>query len=69
MKNMQIFAEEVMPAFREADGKPDYLRTDRLAPMTTTEFSALVGEPAEHPRARVDGREGLVDLRYAHLEG
>ena len=69
MKNMQIFAEEVMPAFREADGKPDYLRTDRLAPMTTPEFSALVGEPAEHPRARVDGREGLVDLRYAHLEG
>ena len=68
MKNMQIFAEEVMPAFREADGKPDYLRQARPAPLTSTEFSALVRGPEEMPRARVDGREGLVDLRYAHVD-
>ena len=68
MKNMQIFAEEVMPAFREPDGKPDYLRTGRPAPHTTAEFSALQRPPEELPRARVDG-QGLVDLRYAHVEG
>jgi alkanesulfonate monooxygenase SsuD/methylene tetrahydromethanopterin reductase-like flavin-dependent oxidoreductase (luciferase family) len=68
MKNMQIFAEEVMPAFREPDGKPDYLRAGRPAPHTTAEFSALQRAPEELPRARVDG-QGLVDLRYAHVEG
>lgn len=67
MKNMQIFAEEVMPAFREPDGKPDYLRAARPAPHTTAEFAALQRAPEELPRARVDGR-GLIDLRYAHVE-
>ncbi|MCB1208209.1 MAG: LLM class flavin-dependent oxidoreductase, partial [Verrucomicrobiales bacterium] len=27
MKNMQMYAEEVIPEFREADGLPDYMRT------------------------------------------
>jgi len=67
MKNMQITAEEVMPEFREADGKPDHLRRDPLSPRTRTELSARRGRPPEEARSKVTGRDDLIDHRFAHL--
>jgi len=67
MKNMQIFAEEVMPEFREADGKPDYLREAPPAPQTRTEVSAQLGRPDEEARSIVTGSDELIDHRHAHL--
>lgn len=66
-KNMQIFAEEVMPAFREADGKPDHLRHEPIAPRTRTELAAQKGRPSEAARSRVTGSDHLIDHRLAHL--
>jgi hypothetical protein len=67
MKNMQIFAEEVMPAFREADGMPDHLRQPPAAPRTRPELAARHGRPAEAARSLVTGASDLVDHRVAHL--
>ena len=67
MKTMQIFAEEVMPEFREADGKPDYLRDEPPAPRTRTELAAQFGRPAEAARSIVTGTQELIDHRVAHL--
>jgi hypothetical protein len=67
MKNMQIFAEEVMPAFREADGKPDYLRAEPLAPRTRAEAAARFGRPQQEARSIVTGSEELIDHRIAHI--
>ena len=67
MKNMQIFAEEVMPEFREADGKPDYMRNEPLAPATYAEGSARFGEPEESARSHVTGLDELVEHRTAHV--
>ena len=64
---MQIFAEEVMPEFREADGKPDYLRQEPMAPRTRSELAAQKGRPPEPARSRVTGTEQLIDHRVAHL--
>ena len=66
-KNMQIFAEEVMPAFRDADGKPDHLRHEPAAPRTRTELAATKGRPAEAARSMVTGSDHLIDHRVAHL--
>ena len=66
-KNMQIFSEEVMPAFRAADGKPDYLRQEPLAPSTRSELAALKGVPPNPARSLVTGSEKLIDHRVAHL--
>ena len=66
-KNMQIFSEEVMPAFRAPDGKPDYLRQEPLAPRTRSELAALKGPPPEPARSLVTGSETLIDHRVAHL--
>jgi alkanesulfonate monooxygenase SsuD/methylene tetrahydromethanopterin reductase-like flavin-dependent oxidoreductase (luciferase family) len=67
-KNMQIFAEEVMPAFRAADGKPDYLRQEPPAPTTHAEFAARFGRPPEPARSIVTGGgDTLVEHRVAHL--
>ena len=43
LKCMQIMAEEVIPHFREPDGKPSYLRGDRPGAITRTEHAATVG--------------------------
>ena len=67
MKNTQIFAEEVIPEFREADGKPDHLREEPLAPRTRAEFAARYGEPEEPARSVVTGSAELIDHRVAHL--
>lgn len=68
MKNMQIFAEEVIPEFREADGKPDRLRAEPPAPATHAEFAARFGRPPESARSLVTGGGNqLVEHRLAHL--
>jgi alkanesulfonate monooxygenase SsuD/methylene tetrahydromethanopterin reductase-like flavin-dependent oxidoreductase (luciferase family) len=65
LKNMQIMAEDVMPAFREPGGKPTWAKEDRLGPHTIAENAAQVGRPQPRPLARVDGR--MVDTQLAHL--
>jgi alkanesulfonate monooxygenase SsuD/methylene tetrahydromethanopterin reductase-like flavin-dependent oxidoreductase (luciferase family) len=67
MKNMQIFSEDVMPEFRAADGKPDYLREEPLAPRTRSEMSARFGRPPEAARSLVTGSDELIDHRIAHI--
>ncbi len=58
MKNLQIMAEEVIPHFREPDGKPDHLRADRPAPLTSAEHAARSGRPKIAPVVRLaDGRD------------
>jgi alkanesulfonate monooxygenase SsuD/methylene tetrahydromethanopterin reductase-like flavin-dependent oxidoreductase (luciferase family) len=58
MKNMQIMAEEVMPHFRAADGKPSYMRQQQAAPDTLSEIAATVGRPKVEPVFRLgDGRD------------
>ena len=66
-KNMQIFSEEIMPAFRDADGKPDHLRHEPLAPRTRAEFAAQNGRPPEPARSLVTGSTQLIDHRVAHV--
>ena len=67
MKNMQIFAEEVMPHFREADGKPDYAREERPAPFTRAEHASRIGKPAFPALSNVSGMDEKVDHRVAHV--
>ncbi len=58
MKNLQLMAEDVIPHFREPDGKPGHLRTPRPAPETYTEMAALHGKPKLAPVVRLaDGRD------------
>ena len=42
-------AEEVIPHFREPDGKPMWAKEERLGKHTLTEHAATVGEPAIAP--------------------
>jgi hypothetical protein len=58
--------EEVIPYFREADGKPVWARDERPAPHTLTEHAATVGKPKTAPLARIEG-VGLVDTSTAHV--
>ena len=67
IKNMQMFAEEVIPLFREKDGKPDYAREDMLIGITNTERAADLGEPDTPPTAPIQGLDGLADLRNIYL--
>jgi len=67
-KNMQMFAEEVMPKFRDADGKPAYMKEERPGVHTLGELHATAGKPDLPALSRVEGIEdGLVDHRTAHL--
>ena len=66
MKNMQIMAEEVIPHFRAADGKPAWAREDRPAPMTAAEHAAVVGHPKLEPVVRLaDGTD--LPARTGHV--
>ena len=65
LKNMELMAEEVIPHFRPADGKPVWAREERPAPLTITELAARRGKPAP-AMVRMDG-VGLVDSTVAHL--
>ena len=49
IKNMTLMAEEVMPHFREPDGKPMWAKEERLGKHTLTEHAATVGKPAIDP--------------------
>jgi hypothetical protein len=66
MKNTQLMAEEVIPHFREPDGKPTWAKQDRLAAMTHTEHAARVGKPERRPLVRLDGR-GFSDAELAYI--
>lgn len=61
-KNMTLMAEEVMPHFREADGKPDHLREERPVPHTYSEMAATTEPPQYRPVVRLnDGRDLPTD--------
>ena len=66
MKCMQIMAEEVIPHFREPDGKPSYAREEPLAARTRSEQAATVAQPELQPVARLDGG-GLVETKTAYI--
>ena len=66
-KNLTLFAESVMPRFREPDGKPVWARDDLRAPATAVEWAASAGEPMTPPQAEIGG-VGVVDVRTAHVE-
>lgn len=65
-KNMYLIAEEVIPHFREPDGKPTWAKTEPAAPQTYTEHAATVPKPKLQPRVRWDGDEYL-DAATAHI--
>lgn len=67
MKNMQLYAEEVIPEFREADGLPDYQRTAPNSPRSHAALAAQRGSPPEAARSRVTGGTELVDHRLSHV--
>lgn len=66
MKNLELIAEQVIPHFRDGDGKPVWAREERPAPLTHTEYAATVGAPAQAPLVRLD-HTGLVDSSTAHV--
>lgn len=67
MKQMQIFSEEVMPHFRAADGKPEYMRRQRPAPHTVGERAAVFGKPKYAAMSKVTGLDEAIDHRISHL--
>jgi hypothetical protein len=66
MKNTYLMAEQVIPHFREPDGKPSWMREDPLGVATLTEHAATVGSPELQPVARLNG--SLVETQRAYLE-
>jgi alkanesulfonate monooxygenase SsuD/methylene tetrahydromethanopterin reductase-like flavin-dependent oxidoreductase (luciferase family) len=67
MKGMQLMAEEVMPLFREPDGKPDYLKKPALIPDSYAERSAQFGKPKYPAMTRIDGLDEPVQNRESHV--
>jgi hypothetical protein len=65
MKNTYLMAEEVIPHFREPDGKPSWAREEPLGAATLTEHAATAGKPELRPVARLNG--DLVDTQTAYL--
>ena len=65
-KNMYLMAEEVMPHFREADGKPTWGQHPPLAPQTYSEHAATVPRPERMPTVRWDG-DHYLDTTTAHI--
>ena len=57
--------EQVIPHFREPDGKPVWAREERVAPHTRAELAALKGKPSP-TMVRMDGH-GMVDWSTAHV--
>jgi hypothetical protein len=63
-KNMYLMAEQVMPAFRAADGKPSYARDG--GPRTLSELAATTAAPKTQPVIRLaNGTD--VPTALAHL--
>ena len=67
LKGMQLMAEEVMPLFREADGKPDYMRKAPLVPSTVAERAAVFGKAKYPPTTHVDGLDDPILTAHAHV--
>ncbi len=64
LKNMEILAEQVIPHFREPDGKPVWAREEPATPATRAELAAQHGLPKA--TVRLDG-VGYVDPTVAHV--
>jgi hypothetical protein len=67
LKNMQIMAEEVIPYFREADGKPVWAKRDRPAPHTTSEHAARFRKSMMPALIRIEPNGPLKDAERAHI--
>ncbi len=67
LKSMQLAAEEVIPLFREPDGKPDYLRKAPLVPGSVAERAARFGKPRYPVKLKVDGLDHTLDGPAAHI--
>lgn len=65
-KSMTLFAEEVMPKFRPAGGRPSWDRTERAGYRTISEYGATVQDPQFVPQSVIEG-VGPVDIRTAHV--
>jgi hypothetical protein len=65
-KSLTLFAEEVLPRFRDATARPVWAEHDERAPMTWSEWSAMDREPAALPEARVED-VGVPDVRTSHV--
>jgi len=66
-KSLTLMAEEVIPKFRDAGGKPIWAIEDPRPAPTHAEFGALKQEPEAIPETRLHGH-GVVDLRTAHVK-
>jgi alkanesulfonate monooxygenase SsuD/methylene tetrahydromethanopterin reductase-like flavin-dependent oxidoreductase (luciferase family) len=66
-KSMTMFAEEVMPNFRPADGLPVWERERSAGYQSVSEYAARREEPPFTPEARIDGF-GVLDVRTAHID-
>ncbi|WP_350351649.1 LLM class flavin-dependent oxidoreductase [Microbacterium sp. A8/3-1] len=66
-KSMALFAQEVMPKFRAADGKPVVTEEDRIGYSSAAEYGARRPTDAPRPTAIVDGRR--VDVTESYLPG
>jgi len=66
-KSMTLFAEQIMPRFRPAGGKPIWARgEDQRRYTTASECAAVAAPPRATPAATIaDGR--LIDVRTAHV--
>ena len=65
-KNMTLFAEEVMPRFRPAGGKPVWASGETSAWQTISEYGAKVEAPLALPSVHL-ASTGVVDIRTAHI--
>jgi alkanesulfonate monooxygenase SsuD/methylene tetrahydromethanopterin reductase-like flavin-dependent oxidoreductase (luciferase family) len=66
-KGMTIFAEQVIPNFRDSDGRPVWAREDPAGFQTNAEYAARSEDPPFVPEARIAGF-GALDVRTAHVD-
>lgn len=66
-KSLTLMAEQVMPRFRDAGGKPIWAQEDPRPAGTHAQLGALRAAPESFPQARIPGT-GVVDVRTAHVE-
>lgn len=65
MKNQQLMAEEVFPAFR-VEGRPVWADSRSVAPVTVSEHAARVGRPRTEPSVRLPNGKDLP-TRIGHI--
>ena len=65
-KNMYLMAEEVIPHFRDPDGKPTWAQLEPNVPQTLSEYSARYGKPKLQPKVRLDSGEHIETVT-AHV--